>query len=101
VFRIPLWSATLSEARRVLVQGGADVVVAAADGRDVREVLAERIGLRALVLGNEGAGVRDGLRDLARAVVAIPMRGAVESLNVGVAGSILMYECMRVTESAS
>jgi TrmH family RNA methyltransferase len=99
VFRIPVWRATLPDTRSVLSDRRADVLVAAADGGDVREALDPAAGLRALVLGNEGAGVRDEIRDLARAVVAVPMRGAAESLNVGVAGSILMYECMRATES--
>jgi TrmH family RNA methyltransferase len=44
-----------------------------------------------LILGNEGQGVRDTLLDLADEIVTIPMTGT-ESLNVGVAGSIIMYQ---------
>jgi tRNA G18 (ribose-2'-O)-methylase SpoU len=45
----------------------------------------------ALVIGNEGAGVRPELRQAADGVIAVPVRGAVESLNAAVAGSILLY----------
>ncbi len=101
VFRIPVWSATLPEAAKALAARGAEVLAAAADGRDVRAFRAGGPGLRVLVLGNEGAGVRPETRALADSNVAVPMRGGVESLNVGVAGSILMYECTRGTEAGA
>jgi len=46
----------------------------------------------ALAVGNEGAGVRDELRDAATSTVSIPMPGPAESLNVAMAGSVLLYE---------
>ena len=46
-------------------------------------------------MGGEGAGARAGLRREAARVVSIPMPGGVESLNVGVAGAILLYELTR------
>lgn len=45
----------------------------------------------AIVLGNEGSGVTDEVKELADALVTIKTE-TVESLNVSVAGSILMYE---------
>lgn len=44
-----------------------------------------------LILGNEGHGISDDIKQLANASVHIPTRN-VESLNVSVAGGILMYE---------
>lgn len=44
----------------------------------------------AFVVGNEGAGICETLEELCDGNVAIEMSSAVESLNVGVAGSILM-----------
>ena len=44
-----------------------------------------------LVVGGEGAGPRPEARAAATALVGIPMAGGVESLNAGVAGSILLY----------
>ena len=98
VFRLPVWSVRLDEIVSALDDRGAGIAVADAGGAPVDGALARRPELLALVLGNEGAGVRPELRERAQAVVAVPMRGPAESLNVAVAGSILMYECTRSLE---
>lgn len=49
----------------------------------------------ALVLGNEGNGVSRELKEMADVKVFIPMASTLESLNVAVAGGILMYEAVR------
>lgn len=45
----------------------------------------------ALIVGNEGEGVRSTLLELADRLVTIPIYGQAESLNVSVASGILMY----------
>lgn len=45
----------------------------------------------ALIVGNEGAGVKDPLLQLADSIVTIPIYGKAESLNVSIAAGILMY----------
>ncbi|WP_164216841.1 RNA methyltransferase [Virgibacillus sp. YIM 98842] len=45
----------------------------------------------ALIVGNEGAGVRESLLAAADKTVRIPIYGKAESLNVSVAAGILMY----------
>ena len=52
-------------------------------------------GPLALVLGAEGSGMRQLTRKTCDALVSLPMRGAVESLNVSVASGICLYEAMR------
>ncbi len=49
----------------------------------------------ALVLGAEGAGMRQLTRKTCDELVAIPMQGAVESLNVSVASGVCLYEALR------
>jgi len=48
-----------------------------------------------LVLGGEGAGVRPLVAKTCDFLVSIPMRGKIESLNVGAAAAILCYEVER------
>ncbi len=54
----------------------------------------------ALVLGAEGQGMRQLTRKTCDELVSIPMRGAVESLNVSVASGVCLYEALRQRHSA-
>jgi 23S rRNA (guanosine2251-2'-O)-methyltransferase len=49
----------------------------------------------ALVLGAEGKGLHDLVRKKCDLLISIPMVGSVASLNVSVAGGIVMYEVLR------
>ncbi|MBI4455925.1 MAG: RNA methyltransferase [Acidobacteria bacterium] len=49
-----------------------------------------------LVLGHETFGVSPRLKEMARRKARIPMAPAVESLNVAIAGSILLYELAKI-----
>jgi len=55
-----------------------------------------------LVLGGEGAGVRPLVAKTCDFLVSIPMRGKIESLNVGAAAAILCYEVgrQRITKTS-
>ncbi len=52
----------------------------------------------ALVLGAEGAGLRQLTAKTCDELVRLPMKGAVESLNVSVASGICLYEALRQRE---
>jgi 23S rRNA (guanosine2251-2'-O)-methyltransferase len=49
----------------------------------------------ALVLGAEGSGLHEMVRKKCDFLISIPMLGHVSSLNVSVAGAIVMYEVLR------
>jgi 23S rRNA (guanosine2251-2'-O)-methyltransferase len=52
-------------------------------------------GPTVLVLGGEGKGLRPRVADSCDGLVALPRRGAVESLNVSAAATALLFEALR------
>lgn len=68
-----------------------NLIYADMNGKDIKDTsFYENFGL---VLGNEGNGVSKKMRNLCEASVALKMKNDLESLNVAVAGSIIMYFC--------
>jgi TrmH family RNA methyltransferase len=57
-------------------------------------------GKQAVLIGNEGSGLPRGLMSQADELIAIPHATQVESLNAGVAASIVLYEAGRQRRSA-
>lgn len=49
----------------------------------------------ALVVGNEGEGIRQSIRESCDYLAAIPMNEAMESLNVSVACGVMLFETQR------
>ncbi|WP_119292185.1 23S rRNA (guanosine(2251)-2'-O)-methyltransferase RlmB [Azohydromonas sediminis] len=70
-------------------------VVGLADDAALTLYEADLSGPLALVLGAEGPGMRQLTRKTCDLLVRIPMKGAVESLNVSVAAGICLYEAVR------
>ncbi|QGG79421.1 23S rRNA (guanosine(2251)-2'-O)-methyltransferase RlmB [Litorivicinus lipolyticus] len=60
---------------------------------------ADLTGPRVIVVGSEGRGLRKGVRDACDEMVAIPMVGAISSLNVSVATGVLLFEALRQRRS--
>lgn len=69
--------------------------VAGADMEGTPYYEADLTGPLVLVIGSEGHGMSRLTREACDFIVSIPMRGAINSLNASVAGSILMYESLR------
>ena len=74
--------------RLIWIVGTADDAPASIYAVDLRRPLA-------LVLGSEGAGMRQLTRKTCDELAHIPMRGGVESLNVSVASGVCLYEALR------
>lgn len=72
---------------------GADV----AKGQDIHNF--DYQGRVGLVLGSEGTGLRPLVKGKCDFLITMPMAGRIDSLNVSVAGGILMYEIMRTRHS--
>jgi RNA methyltransferase, TrmH family len=99
LFRLPVVKARLEDVIAQLREHGIRrLATAAHKGTPLPE--AAMTGPFAVFLGGEGGGLSPRLmRDLEE-VVAIPHAGTVESLNAGVASSILLYEAWRQRKSA-
>jgi len=76
---------------------GVTLWATAADGEPLPRgaVGADAAGPVAVIVGNEGAGIRPALNAVAAKRVAIPLAAGAESLNVAVAAGILLYEVLR------
>lgn len=100
VFRIPLLNVGEQEALDQLREAGVRIVTTTVRGAQPAE-LADLSGPAALLVGNEGNGVPIDLATKADEAITIPCPGPVESLNVAVATSVLLYEAARQRSSKS
>lgn len=48
-----------------------------------------------IIVGNEHIGISDTVREMSDVVVKIPMLGKINSLNISVAASIMLYEALK------
>ena len=90
-FRMPIREMSWEEIK--LATKSLKVYLADMDGQSCWDV-----NLRAplaLIVGNEAEGASEEARQLTKKKISIPMSGKVESLNAGVAGSVLMFEIVR------
>jgi len=94
-FRVPLVHATAPELQAWAGRLGVAVWGTGVGGKDVART--DRPPKLLLLLGNEGAGLGAAAGALARELVTIPIRAAAESLNVAMAGTVLMYLLTRPT----
>jgi len=95
IFGLPLAQATTSETLAWLRERRAHVVVATPDGERPIWLGNYRHPCVAVVVGSERYGVGTEWLDAADETVRIPMSGRADSLNVGVAAGIVLFEASR------
>ena len=94
-FRLPLLRGlAIGDALDALEARGVAVLATAADG-ERRYDEADLRGPVALVVGSEGAGLPPAVRERATFRLRVPLVGPVESLNVGVAAALVLFEAAR------
>jgi len=94
VFREPLVRVELGDVIELLKQRGVRVVAGSSHkGKPVQEV--DLTGPLAVLIGNEGAGLPAEILMQADDLARIPHSTRVESLNAGIAASIMLYETAR------
>jgi len=89
-FHLRLYQVALEEALPRLRDDGYALYAASPHHGVELETIKKR-AKRVLLLGSEAHGIREEFLEMADQWVRIPMSGAMESLNVAVAGSILLY----------
>jgi TrmH family RNA methyltransferase len=93
-FRQPVYHMPLAEAIAALKTRGLPVYAAALEPDSVRSTTLDLHGA-AVIIGSEGRGVTRQALELCDRKMVIPMAGRAESLNAGVAASILIWEMTR------
>lgn len=92
-FRLPIHAMTWTEIEQVSKSANLQMYIADMDGpscweTDLRQPLA-------LIVGGEADGASEAAHKLTKKQLSIPMMERMESLNAGVAGSVLMFEVVR------
>lgn len=91
VFRLPVYEATLEEVAEHLSQAGIPLY-ATALREDTVDVRALDLSTAAVIIGSEGKGVSELALQLCCKTVKIPMTERCESLNAGIAASVVLWE---------
>jgi len=99
IFRMPIVPCSLSSTFTDLKQQRYDVL-ATSSHRGVALPQVDLSGSKVIVIGNEGAGVPRELLHTVDETIVIPQSSKVESLNAGIAGSIILYEAARQRAAA-
>lgn len=91
VFRTPVVQTTWEQANAACLQAGIPVAVTALSDR-AEDIRSAQLGKMAVVIGSEGQGVREEIRQSARKELIIPMSENCESLNAAIAAAIVMWQ---------
>ncbi|KGM97306.1 RNA methyltransferase [Clostridium novyi A str. 4552] len=94
IFKIPIIEDNEFQIINVLKSKGFKLIVSSLDTENNFFDI-DLTGKVIICVGNEGNGVSDEVYSLGDEKVKIPMPGDAESLNAGVAASIMMYEVVR------
>lgn len=92
-FKMPIREMSWEEISQVVKSENLQVLIADMNGESCWET--DLTKPTALIIGNEAEGASETAIKLANGRVSIPMSGDIESLNAGVAGSVLMFEVLR------
>lgn len=95
IYRVPvLYVEDLLELLEVFQKKGITSYAAHLEGKNSYDRENYQSGT-AILIGNEGNGLRDEISNATDVWVRIPMEGKVESLNAAIAASVLMFEAYR------
>ena len=91
LFKINIAYANLVESCKLLSQNNVKIIASTLSNRSIDLISLKDIKKFALIVGNEGKGVSQILQDISDYNVKISHSDSIDSLNVGVATSIMLY----------
>ena len=91
ILQIPIVYTNLNECVSILQENNVKVYASTLSNRSVNLKSIKEIDKFALVVGNEGCGVSQSIQDASDFNVKIAHSDSIDSLNVGVATSIMLY----------
>ncbi len=92
-FRLPIRSFSWEELAGVIPEFGQRIAAEAAARTSYDAI--DWTQASSLIVGNETAGLSPEARVLATGFASIPLLGGLESLNAGIAGSVILFEAAR------
>lgn len=95
IFNIPIvFVDKLSDISNAFLEGGYNILASSLEGsKPLYEY--DFSAKTAVILGNEANGVKEENMNMATHRILVPMEGQAESLNVGIANSVIVYEALR------
>lgn len=100
VFTVPFVACTSKECINFLKANNIQILTAQLQDSELYYDTDMRQGT-AIVMGTEATGLTEQWRQAADAHIRIPMRGALDSLNVSVSAAILLFEAVRQREATT
>ncbi len=97
-FTVPCVQATTAGFLAWKAGHGAVLTGAALDARAIDYRAADYAAPALLLVGNEAQGLPEALKAACESLVIMPMRGRADSLNVAMAGTLLLYEALHRQE---
>lgn len=95
--RVPVWERNFYPVLKKLKDDGLFVI--GIDSSGPKTIYEENLDVPAVfIIGGEDRGISPTLLDRCDSILRIPMRGQLESLNVGVATAVVLYERLRQQE---
>ncbi|MFN7399659.1 MAG: TrmH family RNA methyltransferase, partial [Sandaracinobacter sp.] len=98
-YTVPCIQATTADFLAWKARHGAKLTGAALDPRATDYRAASYAPPALLMVGNEARGLPEGLKAACDSLVIMPMRGRADSLNVAMAGTLLLYEALHWQEA--
>jgi tRNA G18 (ribose-2'-O)-methylase SpoU len=101
IFKLPVIEATnLQQSLSFAKKSGLRIIAAHPHTTEAVLSSADFRGSCIIVMGSEGAGISPAILDICDQQVLIPMQNNVDSLNVGTAGAVFLYEAMRQRQTS-